>query len=703
MKKFLVLPVFILLTIGIALCLKPSLAHASSNSNLIDDGVFDNANTLSAAQIDSWLNNNFPSSCISTNNGFSAPDSTGYTPAGTSFPDGYYQYGSPVSAGTVIYHISQTYQINPQVLLTKLQNEEQLVDGSAGCSTWRYASAVGYACTDSGTNTHNYTYTGASPYTDSGVLVTPLYYQNGVAQNSISGSCVNKNVMAGFSEQLVHAAWLLTFSRHKSEGQTSYAVITSSANHCEDNDTCPASMNIPAGWACYSGLMTQGTFKRCPTDSTAVFYDGYATIDGASTHMDTGATAALYVYTPHFQSFTSIFTNYFGAPYDVYSWSIVSQYAYTDSLKTTGADLTNLYPGQRVYVGFQAKNTGDTTWTSSGSNPIHVGTSSPQDRISAFCDPTTWLGCNRPAALKEASVAPGQTGTFEFWYKAPNNGTYREYFNLVSEGLKWFNDPGLSIYSVVKTTYSWSLVDQYAYTDANKTTAAPTVGMVIGHKILIGFHAKNTGNITWTNSGANPVRVGASNPQDRNSVFCDSTWLGCNRPAALKEASVAPGQTGTFEFMYNPTQTGTFREYFTPLVEGVTWMNNTGLNFYTTVNFDTSGTSNNVGTNQALTTGQSITSTDGRYKVVMQGDGNLVLYSINRALWASGTSGKPVAKAVMQGDGNLVLYDSQNKPYWASGTAGKGSSSLIIQTDGNLVIYDVGGHATWTSHTNGQL
>jgi hypothetical protein len=41
----------------------------------------------------------------------------------------------------------------------------------------------------------------------------------------------------------------------------------------------------------------------------------------------------------------------------------------------------------------------------------------------------------------------------------------------------------------------------------------------------------------------------------------------------------------------------------------------------------------------------------------------------------------------MQSDGNLVLYHVNNAPAWASNTAGKPGSYLIMQNDGNLVIY----------------
>ena len=59
---------------------------------------------------------------------------------------------------------------------------------------------------------------------------------------------------------------------------------------------------------------------------------------------------------------------------------------------------------------------------------------------------------------------------------------------------------------------------------------------------------------------------------------------------------------------------------------------------------------------EVLAAGASISSTDGRYSLVYQGDGNLVLYGPAGAMWASNTDGKPVGSVIMQGDGNLVIY-----------------------------------------------
>src|SRR5512135_3243575 len=72
-----------------------------------------------------------------------------------------------------------------------------------------------------------------------------------------------------------------------------------------------------------------------------------------------------------------------------------------------------------------------------------------------------------------------------------------------------------------------------------------------------------------------------------------------------------------------------------------------------------------------LRRGDYLTSAGGGYRLILQRDGNLVLYDRrNRALWSSDTQGMPVEKCTMQGDGNLVLYLQDGQPVWASNTQG---------------------------------
>ena len=98
---------------------------------------------------------------------------------------------------------------------------------------------------------------------------------------------------------------------------------------------------------------------------------------------------------------------------------------------------------------------------------------------------------------------------------------------------------------------------------------------------------------------------------------------------------------------------------------------------------------------------EGLGSCDGRFTLLMQSDGNLVLYlNGGGALWHAGTHGHAGAWAAMQDDGNLVVYSSGGSALWASGTSGHPGAVLWVQDDGNLVIYE-GTTAIWHTGTHG--
>jgi hypothetical protein len=256
---------------------------AFDKNRIIDDPVFNSVNTMSAASIDAFLNAN--NSCISSNSGFRAIDPVGYSPSTG------YQFGGHVTAGTVIAHAAQAYDLNPQVLLVTLQKEQSLVTttpGSANCSTRTISKAMGYACTDS--------------YQPNSYTGIDLYSRNGVVYTAVDLTCVESIQKAGFSQQMIRAAWLLKFTQQRSLGNIGWAIIRGSWDNSDDLQSC------------YSGPVTQGWRQVCPSGPTT-FYDGYTTIDGQSVHPESGATVALYRYTPHFpgnQNFVTIWTSWFG-------------------------------------------------------------------------------------------------------------------------------------------------------------------------------------------------------------------------------------------------------------------------------------------------------------------------------------------------------------------------------------------------------
>ena len=62
-------------------------------------------------------------------------------------------------------------------------------------------------------------------------------------------------------------------------------------------------------------------------------------------------------------------------------------------------------------------------------------------------------------------------------------------------------------------------------------------------------------------------------------------------------------------------------------------------------------------------------------------------------------AGRPIGFCIMQGDGNLVIYSNSNEPIWSSGTWQYPGSHLVIQDDGNVVIYRPGGTGIWSTDT----
>lgn len=112
---------------------------------------------------------------------------------------------------------------------------------------------------------------------------------------------------------------------------------------------------------------------------------------------------------------------------------------------------------------------------------------------------------------------------------------------------------------------------------------------------------------------------------------------------------------------------------------------------------------------QGMFPNQPIYSCDGRFRLYLQGDSNLVLSmkdsqgAFSIALWAtnSATIGKNGTTLIMQGDGNFVLYDSRAKAIWHTHTYGNPGGYLRVQNNGNMVVFNSSGTWLWRTNTGG--
>jgi RHS repeat-associated protein len=100
---------------------------------------------------------------------------------------------------------------------------------------------------------------------------------------------------------------------------------------------------------------------------------------------------------------------------------------------------------------------------------------------------------------------------------------------------------------------------------------------------------------------------------------------------------------------------------------------------------------------QTLASGACLDSPSGQYLLLMQTDGNLVLYDrVHSAVtWNTATYGHPGAYAAMQTDGNFVVYDVNNTALWSSNTSATNANVVQMSDDGRVIVWK----ALWSSGT----
>ncbi|MFI9836379.1 hypothetical protein ACIHFD_05065 [Nonomuraea sp. NPDC051941] len=98
-----------------------------------------------------------------------------------------------------------------------------------------------------------------------------------------------------------------------------------------------------------------------------------------------------------------------------------------------------------------------------------------------------------------------------------------------------------------------------------------------------------------------------------------------------------------------------------------------------------------------LRPGQAVQSSNGRYRLIQQDEGNAVLYDGQRSLFTTPTAGHPGARSIMQAEGNWVVVDSGNKALWTTKTAGNPGAWLAVSDDGRIIIYSHDNKPLWTS------
>ncbi|MFZ6876518.1 hypothetical protein ACO0LF_31110, partial [Undibacterium sp. Di27W] len=112
-----------------------------------------------------------------------------------------------------------------------------------------------------------------------------------------------------------------------------------------------------------------------------------------------------------------------------------------------------------------------------------------------------------------------------------------------------------------------------------------------------------------------------------------------------------------------------------------------------------------MGAGENLMEGQALYSANGRFQLVLQPDGNLVVYDRQQGsaanpyvVWSTNTRAPSGSTGLaMQTDGNLVLYHA-GLPLWQSATQGSGMV-LSLRDDSNLVMTNASQQIVWQTST----
>jgi hypothetical protein len=172
-------------------------------------------------------------------------------------------------------------------------------------------------------------------------------------------------------------------------------------------------------------------------------------------------------------------------------------------------------------------------------------------------------------------------------------------------------------------------------------------------------------------------QIGDNEPEPSGQPHYSATLSGVTVQAYwsnLDQAFIVPDGTSAMTYRY------------------ANWSGSTYLNTYvqsTFVNNMFAGT---------LLPGQTLSSPNGQYRLTLQTSGNLAEFNAGGSLiWQTGTAGLGVTQMVMQPDGNLVVY-SGSKAVWSSGTWTHHAAFLSVRNDGNLEISQ-GTTPIWTTGT----
>lgn len=255
-----------------------------------------------------------------------------------------------------------------------------------------------------------------------------------------------------------------------------------------------------------------------------------------------------------------------------------------------------LRTGETQTVRLRVRNTGTTTWLSTGGAYVSLYHWNPTRKVetaSSLAD-TSWITNFQVARLPVPELRPGEETNLAFRVRAPSiPGTYSGEFILAAEDVAWLQGSRFRLDIRVESAQaSTPHVGSVAAPSATPTSPAaepvtePTIPLALdtsgrfrarvmnaggtawalesGQDVSVRMAFQNTGEIPWPVSGATSLRLVTIDEKNalRTSVFTHPRWASGSVVAPLG-AHTSLGSEASFAFTARaPEQAGVYRERF---------------------------------------------------------------------------------------------------------------------------------------------
>ena len=214
------------------------------------------------------------------------------------------------------------------------------------------------------------------------------------------------------------------------------------------------------------------------------------------------------------------------------------------------------------------KNTGTETWQRGvAGRQVTLGIVNDSYAYTALAE--AWLSGNRVATTVEDTVVPGAIGTFTFAVRAPMTpGAYDIPLRPVVDGVAWLEHQGVFVRVVSDLGWHSKWIGQSPNPSLTPGATSDDVTITL----------RNSGTRAWLKGVAGQQAAIGIRNDDRTWASLAVNWPDSDRPAIQNEATVGPGQNGTFTFKLRAPHTpSTYVLSLRPVIDGTTWLDDEGI------------------------------------------------------------------------------------------------------------------------------